>query len=151
MKECRYIITNENYEKNESTWVYKYIDIVDGNAYSFTIDKEYNFLFNKNVDQKEMYLAYIDYVNNNCLDYFFRKLKLERVPQGYINLYEKLTTDNNAKVDKYIELALQNLSSAEELMDDINYESAQNYYTKISYLNQAQNALNKAKKLTRKK
>ena len=150
MKNSRYEIINERRE-NCGDYIYSYIDKEDKQTYSFSIDKEYNFIFNKGVSEKDLYLAYIDYVNKNCLDYFFRKLRLERVPKGYINLYNQLTVDNSEKVSKYIEAALQNVMEAASLMDDVNVDNTSDFYSQVSYLNQAQSALTSAKKLSRKR
>ena len=151
MKDSRYLITSEKYENHIGTFVYSYIDKEDNETYSFSIDKDYNFYFNKDVVERDLYLAYIEYVNKTCVDYFFKKLKLEKVPKGYVAMYEKLTADYSAQISKYIELALENIEKASNLIDQSSEENVNDYYNKVSCLNQAQRELSKAKSLTRKR
>ena len=128
-------------------------DLKEEEQFTIPFDEDMNLILGSYIDKKDMYLAYIDYLEKNEINYFYKKMKLEVVPKQYLQLYYDFSKYYKENYDAEVNQKLDNIvKEIEEIKEYLNLDEEENmatYFNKTSRLNTAEFELNKIRKLTK--
>lgn len=153
MKDLRYKVKNIYFDNLLGIQRMLVDDLKDEEEFHVSFDEDLNLILGKHIDKQDMYLAYIDYIEMNQMNYYYKQHQLDVVPKKYVQMYyhfdEYYKEHYQEEVDDKIGAALKYLEEVKEYLN-INYEeNAASYYTKMSQINSAEFELNKVRKLTK--
>ena len=153
MKDLRYKVIKIYYDNYIGIQRMLVNDLKQEEEFTISFDEDLNPILKDYIDEQDMYLAYIDYVEKHELNYHYRKFKLEIVPKKYLQMYyhfdEYYKENYDQEVNQKIENIVKELNEIKEFLNIKEEDNMGTYYNKLSRINTAEFELNKIRKLSK--
>ena len=153
MFKIKYKILNRYFDQRLgiSTIIVKNLE--NDEKFNMYFDEDMFLIMKKNVEERDIYLAYLDYIETHEFNYHYKKHQLETIPRKYKQMYyefSKYYAENyNKEVEAKLDKALDCIEDIKDYLEICEEETVQSYYNKMSRLNSAEFELNKIRKLTK--